>query len=1622
MNNLQDVNYQFKIALKTFPQQGNLVYEYNPLHNYRLNRTMIYYQNRLMEVEEFCTKVGISQEDLENESSWDGIIPKSEATPIVYQKGQLVDFETDELDFSLNNPVDIIPQWSYDNSVNLVINDGKNPPRLINSRFSITKKNQYQVCNRKGTNDTNIYDQGEQFDIDTSLYKKTTTIPRLRFLGLSYGGKLSIGNYHFYFRYVDEDGNESDFFAESGLVSVFIGNSADSIHSGFRNEDSHKQVKFVLTNTDVSYSKINVYYTKATSDINQNATVQAYKILKEYKISQGEGTYLVVSGFEDVQEVTINDINATYQIYGSVETQDTVQNMLFLANVDKPKTQYDDLADCALRFLPILSVSEKYNTKQIGLDYTGSISNTYYDPYYIYNKVGYWDDEIYRFGVVFIKSDNTLTEVFNVRGRKNLSENISESDYSKTEFMKDGQRTYINYQDTNYRIVQTNGTVSEENAKGVVDIQHSGFSTIIGINFILPKEVLDYLKSTLKIKGFFFVRQKRIPTTLCQAYTIGIDKQSHTPVLPVNLDGISTYIAEGFLSKGEQVQKKNPFGVKILTTEGERYLTHDFKKRIIKLENQQVSVQGAICPEYDVNSPYLNTLFSASEMTCRDCSNTNVLKQHDTTHFTPENFEFEKSSTYSSIKVVGVEDNVKLVAINDNMFSARAGEAEEAFRFEYVGTKNVNTKANNLLRGSFGPYLGITGYQKAGQLIDIKIPGYKPAYMDDYFVIRYNDKSPFYAISDRFDLEHTEWWLNQTENKLYNTLYRGDCYICQFTHRVNRNFQDPSSPTNDDIVDEKCWANNFEVSDGVVKKENFEKINLGDVNAVKLGMYVTLVVRSTMNLNIRAIDSSQTDEVSMFGHKRGFYPFYPMSNSGAYKIPEALCYNKGFEKSLSERVNFEVAEVPWIKNEFSNRIAYSNIQVQDAFQNGWRTFVGTHYRDYPKTYGSITKIIEFRGNLLCIFEHGVSLIPINERAIAGEGSGGNIYINTSNVLPENPKIISDIFGSQWKESIIKTPLGVYGVDTVAKKIWRTNGTDFECISDFKVQEFLNQNISLSERELTPIIGIRNVKTHYNAYKKDVMFTFYDNLYGLEEKVWNLCFNETVGWVTFYSWIPSYSGNMYNQFFSFDRNTSKWIAKLGTSSKGSSFADGVTLDQVVIKDNNYQTQLSLSNRTLPTGDGVQVTVNYELVPDARGNYKNFIIQDNKLKFVGDYSKIKSELYQRDSYGRIITDENGKNVRLSTPVNADKIVILLNIKANITVKYKGMSPDIGEAYVQGFTNGTNVDAGYYQSVVAVIPEYNLQFLTTDFWKHGQSGIIDISDKIQPTYWYGKQHPFEFEFVVADNPSVHKIFDDLEIISNNAEPESFHYEIVGDSFDFAKDKKNMYIRQEATKELYQANGFDVTYDHNYIDLTATHRALYEGAEIRGLYDKSALLPLYYSRQDSVNEVEDYYHSKDNISTKNFSALAGGEIVKYDTLGEYRIWNHAKAVDLQDGGRIRGNMQYREDKWNVQINPINVVYKNERSWDSIDLGNRVNLNRNKIPIEIGQSPIPNEVLTYNNGTLNIPENSLDRAIVKWNWEESQMKEVKPKDKWIKIRIRYKGDKLAIITAVKTLYSISYS
>lgn len=1699
---------KFGILSKVLPTEGNLAWEYNPFRNYRLSEPRYYFRNKFFTKKELEEEIGKPIKD--SDTNWtnyyrsdslpNGIKRGEEQEPEFYDKKQLIDFDTTELKFDINHPVDILPQYSYDGSVNLIINDGKNIPRLINSRFTPIGRNKYKIQDRKGDNDTNIYDQGSQFDLDTALHKTYHSIPKLDFINVQTSGNMKVGNYHFYFKYVDADKNETDFVAESGLVSVFKGSTLDTINSGLMDENAYKSVRFVLDNIDSSYQYIQVYYTRSTSNMYEPYVTKAYKIKQNYLVNNSLLCQIYINGDEEVEEIPISDINPLYQIAGNVQTQTDCQNMLFFGNIQQANINYSELSDLSLRFLANIDSTKTYNP--VPHNYDRVVQDTYSDPKFIYNYTGYQNHEIYRFGVVYIMNDGSLSPVFNIRGKYFSNETLGYTKfaiykYNKSTDQKErikisfNEDTGIIYKgennDTNSSLVPE----SIENAYGVVRVHtnDSEFNHIIGIKISIDEEEKGLLLQELKknnVKGLFFVRQKRIPLRLCQALVTGVDKESHTPLLYVdNQVSMQSTSAKG-LNDNKYITER------FLTDDLE--LTHDIEGRFYAIDSKDVDKYGAFCPEYDVNSPYLNSLFSGDQFIIQQTTIQNPLIQDpiESRHFYLNSDNYTDNSSFYRCRILGIEDNVKVAAIGTKMFSSRAGEAEEVKYFEYINRKNKVEKANNLLRGIYGPYLALDGYSIPGTIVNIYINDYADMDNINLFKLRYMDKTSYYTISDRMLIDD----FFERENM---TLYRGDSYICTFTHRVNRNFQDPSAPINDQIVDADCWKDNFKIKDDVITSEGLSKINLGDLNAVQLGTWVTFSLVSSINLNIRTLDDSRPDEVALTGHSRGFYPYNSMCAEGPYKIPESLCYNKGMDKCLSDRWHYEVPDVPFIKNEFSNRIMYSEVAVTDAFKNGFRTFKGINYRDYPKTYGSITKLIELGGHIICVFEHGVALLPIKERTLTGEGAGGGVYINTKNVLPETMTVISDTFGSQWKDSIIKTPKGIYGVDTVAKKIWLTNGSTLKVISDFAIQEFLNNNISLTERELEPIIGVRNVKTHYNKYKQDIMFTFYDNLYGFEEKVWNICYNELLNkWITFYSWVPSYSENIYNQYFSFDRNTSKWITKLGMSKTGNSFSDGVTLSNNYIDNNATVGQeigtLHLDNRTLPYGNDITVIKSYELVRDNFKNWEKFEIRpkvsgnisitiDPKNpkqykdssgniykyqngKLISDYQTLEvknwglylkvpavdlcSEFYERKiegeevisdtqhdidrwkseivlkSNGSISKDERGRRVWLKhdNQINSTTPVYLLNIRCHIEVVHKDEIPTLAESYNN---NLVAVDAGYYESVVAVTTNYNKQFLTTDFWRHGQAGIIDITDNIVPTYWYGKQHPFEFECIAAGDPRQHKIFDNLVLISNKTAPESFHYEIVGECYDFAKDKKNMYIRQEATKELYQYNGSDILYNSNYKKLKSKHRKIElvdpitKKITLSSKYDRSTLFPLYYSRQDTFNDIEDYYKSKTSPN-KDYSNLAGAEIVRYENLDEYRIWNHVKAVNIEEpGGRLRGNIQYKDDQWQVQINPINIVYCNEPAWDAeFDSTKKITVHykgqEDLVPIELAQTSIPEDLKDFTE--LQIPED-LKRGIVTWNWEENNMKEVKLKDKYIKIRVRYTGDQLALVTALKTNYTI---
>lgn len=1557
---------------------GNIVYEYNPLRNYRLSSDTV-----------------INGE--------------------LVEAGSIVDLDTDGFNFSLNNPLEIDAQSSYDGSVNLIFNDNRNIPRLVNSRFSVLQNNTYEVVDRIGNNDTNLYDS-EQFDLDTSLYKRVNTIPTITFNSVLPSGNLKVGNYVIYIKYADADGNETDFVGESGIISCFIGGDRDpfSIDGGFRDQLASKSISLTVSDIDSSYDYIKVYYTRSTSDVDSNRVVTAHEIDRKFPV-RNNSCNVIITGSEETKDIPVSDINIQYSIIDKAKSQTVCQNMLFLGNSCKPDMMYKDLSDISLRLLPYLieSDSERFIGKT-SYDYSDlsdqSYSHEYYNTLNIYNKVGYWNEEIYRFGVVYIMKDGSLSPVYNIRGKNGIPKfEELQSAYLQSDLWKyennEKVRNYIPIDESTFDV---SGTSYLENAKGVLRINTDSDSRkVYGIGIAIPTEVSEYLNTL--VQGLFIVRQKRIPTILAQAYVMPRDLEAEVPL--INYGG--SYIAERFLDNDRKLN--------------ESYLPRLYTISDMARVNRSAKV--AICPEYDVRQSYFNHLFTGTEYVVRKAdiqpSMTTLSRDiYNDRHYYVDNYYGRREEQFSRAKIIGVGDNVPIAAVEDYNFRGRAGEAEEGFRFRYIESKNKEKEATNLIRGAYSPYLGIIGDQVTiGSIINIYIPGYSEAQMSTYFNTRYEDNSPYYSVSSRLSLANIDSLLSlqKAGGDLYTytvPCYRGDCYICNFTHRLNRNFQDPSAPTNDEVVDENTWKDNYDTEN----TENNAKINRGDVNAIQLGSWITFKVCSSYNLSIRSLDPSYPTEEGLTGLKRGFYPLQELSPAGATKIPESSVINGGYSSTTSEKQAFTLPDVPYIKNRFDTRIMYSDISVGDAFKNGFRVFQMTHYRDYPRTYGGIMKMIELFGNILCIFEHGIALIPVNERAVAGEGSGGNVFINTSNVLPENPKMLSDTYGTQWPESVVQTPYFVYGVDTVGKKIWRTNGDQFEIISDFKIQEFLNENITLSEREMTPIIGVRNVKGHYNAFKQDVMFTFYDDLYGFEEKVWNICYNEVMQkFITFYSWVPSYSANIDNIHFSFNRDTSKWISKLASSGSLSTSADGIVLSNVVIddwetKDDMKLTKLGLVNRSLPNtqNTGLEIELTYEIVKDNFGMYKHFkIITEGEKQNKVSYLALKEDF------------------EWTVPV------VQLNLQCTIDYLYSSESaPQDLDDYVAGWKDYVTYNAGLYQSSIAITKQEVLDNgvneglnLTTDFWKHGQSGIIDIKDKIKPCYWYGKQHPFEYEFVVVDNPATHKIFENLQIVSNKAVPDSFHYEVVGESYEFHEDKKNMYIRQEATKDFYQYNGSDILYNRNFLDLRGKQRDILRNWKPTGQKVKSTMFPLYYARVDTFNEIEDYYKGK-TAPNKDYVNLSGSEIVYNEKLDEFRVWTHAKAADIKDPriGRLRGNMNYQGDVWNIQINPIIFVQRNEPAWNTAKLTKET---IDKVPISVGNSPIPNDLKGFDITSETPVEDYMPQDLINLGYGPEDIdtsdwwsgrKEARLRDKYIKIRVRYTGEELAIITALKTLYTISYA
>lgn len=135
---------------------------------------------------------------------------------------------------------------------------------------------------------------------------------------------------------------------------------------------------------------------------------------------------------------------------------------------------------------------------------------------------------------------------------------------------------------------------------------------------------------------------------------------------------------------------------------------------------------------------------------------------------------------------------------------------------------------------------------------------------------------------------------------------------------------------------------------------------------------------------------------------------------------------------------------------------------------------------------------------------------------------------------------------------------------------------------------------------------------------------------------------------------------------------------------------------------------------------------------------------------------------------------------------------------------------------------------------------------------------------------------------------------------------------------------------------------------------------------------LPYIYAQSFDINDPNSFYRTRLlPIPPFNMSVLKDLTIREHNKTKERLINSYQKGADIKKYGRVKGNMQYLEDSWDIQLQPINLSY----------------------------------VYLLNTDLVFTPK-----------------VEMRIRDKYIKIRVKYKGDQYAIINALRTLFTISYA
>lgn len=336
-------------------------------------------------------------------------------------------------------------------------------------------------------------------------------------------------------------------------------------------------------------------------------------------------------------------------------------------------------------------------------------------------------------------------------------------------------------------------------------------------------------------------------------------------------------------------------------------------------------------------------------------------------------------------------------------------------------------------------------------------------------------------------------------------------------------------------------------------------------------------------------------------------PRFAGDNETDARTPLTYKYNINLSRGNTQKVYFTKPQFSFVQNSFQARIVYSDIKIYNSDQAGFDVFRVANFYDLEESRYGITKLAVGSDQLYAIQEQGIVYLPTGERQVE-QTDGGSLAVRSGDVIGR-PIIVDAKRGCQHIKGVVETGGVIYVPDNLNKSAY--------ILADQQINSITKENETVFRELFENEIPGKNVIGIYDPVRRQ--YWLVDNLNNVHHM-----YNEALAiWVSSHEFIDLKAGIFTNDLLWLLGNNT--INTMYTNSNSSLFGNVVvprvkfvinpdeslskTLDNIMISATQRLGELDiLVERESELGNQVIPTIDLD-IPPVEGNYRVKVLLDS-----------------------------------------------------------------------------------------------------------------------------------------------------------------------------------------------------------------------------------------------------------------------------------------------------------------------------------------------------------------------------------------------------------------------------